>query len=81
MRVVGRRALGGPDVLDLDKITGQVLPGDVLLLCTDGLFKALPEAQIESLLAAGAGADALIEEALRAGARDNVTALVVEFEP
>jgi serine/threonine protein phosphatase Stp1 len=72
------RAVGGLDeALELDKVAGRILPGDVLLLCTDGLFKALPESEISRLLVAGQGPEQLLEEALQVGARDNVTALVV----
>jgi type VI secretion system ImpM family protein len=73
------RAVGSLEAaLDLDKVSGRIQPGDVLLLCTDGLFKALPEAEIAQTLAAGHGAEQLIERALQQGARDNVTALVVQ---
>lgn len=71
------RAVGGPEELVLDKVAGKLLPGDRLLLCTDGLFKALPEARIEELLRAGGGPDELLACSLDAGAKDNVTALVV----
>jgi serine/threonine-protein phosphatase Stp1 len=72
------RAIGSQEDLQLDKVAGRIAPGDILLLCTDGLFKALPEREIEQLLGAGHGPEQLIEQALRAGARDNVTAVVVE---
>jgi serine/threonine-protein phosphatase Stp1 len=72
------RAVGSQEALQLDKVAGRILPGDILLLCTDGLFKALPESEIEQLLNAGHGPEQLIEQALRVGARDNVTALIVE---
>jgi protein phosphatase/serine/threonine-protein phosphatase Stp1 len=71
------RAVGSHEALELDKVAGRLAPGDVLLLCTDGLFKALPEREIATLLRGGHGADQLIDEALRMGARDNVTALVI----
>jgi serine/threonine-protein phosphatase Stp1 len=71
------RAVGSQDALELDKVSGRLLPGDILLLCTDGLFKALPEAEIAQMLAAGSGPEQLLERAMKAGARDNVTALVV----
>lgn len=71
------RAVGAPDELVLDKVAGSLQPGDRVLLCTDGLFKALPEARIEQLLAAGGSAQQLIDLSLQAGARDNVTALVL----
>ena len=73
------RAIGSQESLELDKVSGRMMAGDVMLLCTDGLFKALPESEIVQLLASGGGPELLIEQALRAGARDNVTALVVEI--
>ncbi len=74
------RAVGAEDALELDKVSGRILPGDRLLLCSDGLFKALAEGDIETRLAAGDGADEFIAAALAAGARDNVTAVVVSAE-
>jgi serine/threonine protein phosphatase PrpC len=72
------RAVGSQDeALVLDKVSGRIHTGDLLLLCTDGLFKALSDAEIAELLNSGSGADQLIAQALRQGARDNVTALVV----
>jgi type VI secretion system ImpM family protein len=73
------RAVGSQEPLELDKVAGRLLPGDVLLLCTDGLFKALSDAQISQILASGSGSQQLIDQALQAGARDNVTALVIEI--
>ena len=73
------RAIGSlEESLNLDKVSGRIQPGDVLLLCTDGLFKALSESEIASVLSSGQGAEQLIEKALQQGARDNVTALVVQ---
>jgi serine/threonine protein phosphatase PrpC len=73
------RAIGSQDALELDKVTGRLQPGDMLLLCTDGLFKALPESEIAQMLVAGDGPEQLLERAIQAGARDNVTALVVQL--
>ena len=72
------RAVGSEEPLQLDKVAGTLLPGDVILLCTDGLFKALREPEMAHLLAAGAGPQELLDTALKAGARDNVTLLVVK---
>jgi serine/threonine protein phosphatase Stp1 len=71
------RAVGAEHPLELDKVSGRILPGDRFLLCSDGLFKALAERDIESRLRAGDGSDGLVAAALAAGARDNVTAVVV----
>lgn len=73
------RAIGSQDALQLDKVAGHVEPGDRVLLCTDGLFKALPEARIAQMLQDGHGPEDLLQAALDAGARDNVTALLVEL--
>lgn len=71
------RAIGARGELDLDKLSDRILPGDSFLLCSDGLFKELPEALIAERLRAGAGAGDLVADAVSAGARDNVTAVVV----
>lgn len=70
---------------DDDVVTvGEVdaLRGDRWLLCSDGLSDYLPESEIATLLAVGSpttAARALVELALEAGSRDNVTAVVVEI--
>jgi type VI secretion system ImpM family protein len=71
------RAIGGSQELELDKVVGTIVAGDRFLLCTDGLFKALPEAEIEQMLEQGHGAKALVERSLELRARDNVTAVLV----
>ena len=60
-------------------------PGDRLLLCSDGLWSALPDTVITNVLATrpiSDGVPELVEQALRqAGPKsDNVTALAVEWE-
>jgi protein phosphatase len=57
--------------------------GDALLLCTDGLTKMVPEAQISATLARAATAQetcrALVDQALEAGGKDNVTVLLARY--
>lgn len=77
------RAVGaGDDTLELDKRTGQLIPGDRLLLCSDGLCKTLPEEQLADLLDGDreTGAERLVMAALSAQVTDNVTVVIVEFE-
>jgi protein phosphatase/serine/threonine-protein phosphatase Stp1 len=72
------RAIGAPeDTGELDKTIGAVEAGDIFLLCSDGLNKAVQDSEIASLLVRDDPATALISAALARNARDNVTALVV----
>jgi protein phosphatase len=70
---------------DLAPVVGVVdlEPGDVLLLCTDGLTKHLPDARIAELLTAAPDAEsacrALVVDALDRGGRDNITVVVARF--
>lgn len=75
------RAVGGGSTLTLDARRDRVEPGDRYLLCSDGLSRELRDEEIAPLLAkgdVGQSATALIAATLRAGARDNVTVVVVE---
>jgi protein phosphatase len=58
-------------------------PDDVLLLCTDGLTKHVPDSDITEILGAGASAETtcsrLLDLTLERGARDNVTMIVGRF--
>jgi type VI secretion system protein ImpM len=75
------RAVGAQSLLELDIYGGQVLAGDRFLLCSDGLTRAVPDAQIRVWMGdpdIRASVDGLVQATLVAGAPDNVTALVVE---
>ena len=72
------RAIGAQGELELDKVSGRIIEGDRYLLCTDGLFKTMAEAEICAMLAGGADAQAIITEAVGRGARDNVSAIGVD---
>lgn len=74
------RAIGASGELVLDKVSGRLAAGDRLMLCSDGLFKALPEAEIGAMLANGAEAALLVEAAVARGARDNVSAVMLRQE-
>jgi type VI secretion system protein ImpM len=77
------RAVGGHDSLELEFVADLVAPGDRFLLCSDGLYVALdPESLVEGIQPAVAqdASNALIEAARKAGARDNITAVVVDVK-
>jgi protein phosphatase len=76
------RALGiGPDV-DADSLVVAVVPGDRVLLCTDGLVNELDDTNIRAVLAsladAQAAADELVRKAIEAGGNDNVSVVVID---
>lgn len=74
------RAVGADSAdLELDKVIGQFEPEDRFLLCSDGLSKTLPEAEIAALLASPEGVpppELLIAATLARMGNDNVTAVV-----
>jgi serine/threonine protein phosphatase PrpC len=75
------RAVGGRERLELDQVVDAVLEGDRFLLCSDGLYDALDEAALTEglqLATPKEASDKLIARAREAGARDNVTAVVVD---
>jgi serine/threonine-protein phosphatase Stp1 len=76
--------LGAADGLTLEERWNQLAPGDILLLCSDGLCHALADPDIAAILRdypVEAAADRLIENALSRGASDNVSAVVVAYLP
>jgi protein phosphatase len=61
-----------------------LVDGDTLLLCSDGLTQMVSDERILKLLwgdgFANARCQELVEAAMEAGGRDNITVLVVSFE-
>jgi PPM family protein phosphatase len=61
----------------------SLLPGDRLMLCSDGVYGVLDDAALAHILACNAGANdaaqALLAAALRAHTDDNVTVAVLNF--
>jgi protein phosphatase len=76
------RALGMSNTVEVDMRTEHVAEGDLFLLTSDGLHTSLGEAQMARLVWARpdlrAAVHALLDAALRAEARDNLTALLVK---
>jgi len=76
-RNVITRALGTQGDNTPDLLAADVLPGDLWLLCSDGLTGMVSDEEITQILSThqnlDAAADCLIESALAAGGKDNVT--------
>ena len=75
------RAVGLARGDEIDSVRTPLEDGDRFLLCSDGLTGVLPDETVLELLktwAASAAVKALTDAALSRGARDNVTAVVVD---
>ena len=75
------RSLGTKASVEVDESTVQLVDGDVLLLCSDGLWEMARDQQIASILAKPMPtltdtAQALLQAALAGGGEDNVSAIV-----
>jgi PPM family protein phosphatase len=78
-RSIITRALGPEPEVEVDLQTVPAAPGDVFLLCSDGLTTMVREERIAAVLSSAGSireaVRALIDEANGAGGRDNITAL------
>ncbi len=66
--------------IDLVQCTADVQPGDVFMLCSDGLSDMISDEEIARLLLSGHEATALCEAAEEAGGHDNVSVIVIHVE-
>ncbi|HRD84442.1 MAG TPA: Stp1/IreP family PP2C-type Ser/Thr phosphatase [Rubrivivax sp.] len=75
------RAVGVEDTVLLETHQHDVVPGDLYLLCSDGLSDMLDDAAIGELMAAHesleTGCQALIRAANEAGGKDNISVVLV----
>jgi protein phosphatase len=83
-RSVITRALGTDADVEVDTLTLDVVPDDLLLLCSDGLSAMVRDDEIVRVLEATGGApreagEALIQAANAAGGEDNVTVVLFEL--
>lgn len=81
--VVTRAITGGDDPSpDIREI--ELLAGDRILICSDGLSSVVPNDQIHSLIKAGSSPEAvsaaLIDAANDAGGPDNITVVIIDVE-
>jgi PPM family protein phosphatase len=76
------RALGVGSDVEIDQATLDVKDGDRIVLCSDGLFTEVSDEEIASALAededVAAIVDKLIDRAIAAGGRDNVSVVIAE---
>ena len=79
-RSVITRALGPEPEVAVDTMTVRARPGDVFLLCSDGLTTMLADEEIVSILSRSADLDAAARRLVRAanaqGGKDNITVVL-----
>jgi len=79
------RVIGDKPRVEVDLFERHLLPGEALLLCSDGLSGMLPDEQIWSIWRACAGpqqaCERLVAAANRAGGKDNISVVIVQPLP
>jgi PPM family protein phosphatase len=75
------RCIGANEKVEPDVLSGELLPGDVFLIASDGLTGMLEDTHLLRYLGAattpGRKVDGMISEANRRGGLDNITAIVI----
>jgi PPM family protein phosphatase len=83
-RSIITRALGPEPEVQVDVQTVPAQAGDVFLICSDGLTTMLDEEHVARLLGRASSLEsavrALVDEANRAGGRDNITVVAFRLE-
>lgn len=71
----------GEQELEVGRVQGSLAPGELLLLCSDGLTGELTDEQIQDVCAGAATLDELVEELIglanRLGGKDNISCIVL----
>ncbi|OLP20136.1 serine/threonine protein phosphatase [Leptolyngbya sp. 'hensonii'] len=84
-RHVLSQCLGREDLRQIDTQSFDLQPGDRLLLCSDGLTEELSDpliaSHLKSIRACEKAAMALVKAAKDKGGRDNITVVIVVFDP
>jgi len=82
-RSILTRALGAEPEVDVDSLEVDLVAGDRILLCSDGLSSVIPEDRIREILASTDDLDRassmLIEDANAHGGPDNITVVLIEI--
>ncbi|WP_430228728.1 adenylate/guanylate cyclase domain-containing protein [Nitrosomonas communis] len=82
-RNVITRCLGFKDSIEVDIIQETLKRGDLVLLCSDGLYRQVEDSRIATILHqhGSNGASMLVDEAKRLGGQDNITAVTIAVSP
>jgi PPM family protein phosphatase len=84
-RSIITRAIGVAREIDVDSMTLDLLPGDQILLCSDGLTGVVSDEAIEQALTSDVDEQTiiadLIDQANQGGGPDNITVVLLRYDP
>ena len=75
------RAVGTEEGIDVDLAVEERKPGDLWMICSDGLHGMVPDKRLEAILGVNTPESAvklLMDAALAAGGRDNISVVLVQ---
>ena len=82
-RSIITRALGPEPEVEVERMTYPARPGDVYLICSDGLTSMIPEDAVAGILRGRSSLDGAAKELVRAaneaGGRDNITVVLFKL--
>ncbi len=73
------QALGTKKKLSVQTMDLRLSKGDVILLCTDGLYNEIGDEYLKKKLQEGISADTLVSEVLLQEPKDNITAIIINI--
>ena len=74
-----KQALGSNEKLNIQEVDFQLQIGDVVFLCSDGLYNEVGEEYIKKKMQDGISADTFVGEVLLLNPKDNVSAIVINL--
>ena len=74
-----KQALGSNEKLNIQEVDFQLQTGDVVFLCSDGLYNEVGEEYIKKKMQDGISADTFVGEVLLLNPKDNVSAIVINL--
>ena len=76
------RAIGALDTVEIDFFHEELKPGDIVLMCSDGLTNMLEDEEIEKILKERLSleekAKKLVEAANDNGGKDNIAVILID---
>lgn len=76
------RAIGAKDTVEADFFHVELEPGDIVLMCSDGLTNMLEDEEIHMILSSQGSVEEKGEELIRAanqnGGKDNIAVIIIE---